>query len=281
MNDISFLDILKEYEPILLNQYNYIEDIEKAESSLHEFLKQSWVINNPDPFVDGWHLHAISEHLEALMKREIKNLIVNVPPRSSKTSLISIDLPAWWWLHDPTERFIYASHSHTISLKDSVACRRLIQSKWYQERWGRMYNLLKDDNQKTRFSNDKGGYRIATSVGSNITGEGGSVQVCLPYDTLISTDRGRIMIGEIVHDKLPVKVLAYNHDYDVTDKYEIQSRTAYKEIEAYESNGQKEVIEIELEDRTVECTEDHPIYVKGIGYIEARYLKEGDVVWTI
>jgi hypothetical protein len=274
---------LEEYKSFLWEKFHYIEEVEKAENSLHEFLKQAWPVFEPEVFIDGWHLHAIAEHLEALMKRQIKKLLVNIPPRLGKTSLMSICLTPWQWIHKPTERFVYASHSNKISLKDSVACRRLIQSEWYQGRWGDRVQILKDQNTKGRFDNMEGGYRITTSMRSTVTGEGGSVKVCLPYDTMIKTDQGDLLIGEIVYDRIPCKVLSYNEDYN--NYYDrilpSQHYVEYKEIEEYEINGEKEIIEIELEDRKIQCTEDHLIFVKDYGWLEAGKLQPGHVLWTI
>jgi hypothetical protein len=269
---ISLSSLIDEYKNFLNDKYKKIELIEKSEDSLYEFLKQAWPIIEPDKFIDGWHLEAMSEHIEALMKREIKNLLINIPPRSGKSTLISVILPAWRWLKNPSERFVYASHAKNISLKDSINCRRLILSDWYKQRWGETYSLVGDQNTKGRFDNDKSGYRISTSVGSSFTGDGGTTLVCLPYDVKITTDKGEIYIGEIYYDRLPVKILSYNDYYD---------RTEYKEIEVYECNGKKEILEIELDDRTLQCTEDHPIYVKGIGYIPAKYVQPGHVLFCI
>ena len=56
-----------------------------------------------------------------------------------------------------------------------MKCRRLIDSPLYQERWGHRYHLTSDQNTKTRFDNNKGGSRLATSVGGALTGEGGDI----------------------------------------------------------------------------------------------------------
>lgn len=152
-----------------------VENTLKAEISLHEFMRQAWpVVEGGTPFDDGWHIGAMAEHIEALANREIHNLLINVPPRSTKSTLISVMLPAWMWLQKPEEQFLYGAFKHTIALKDSVNCRRLIQSRWYQERWGNLYRIVGDQNTKGRFNNNKSGYRLITSVGSaGITGEGG------------------------------------------------------------------------------------------------------------
>ena len=88
----------------------------KAELSLYEFLKQAWpIIEGKTPFIDNWHLKVVAEHLEACYRREIKNLLINVPPRTSKTSLISIAFPAWVWLQNSEERFMYLDFGQNYS----------------------------------------------------------------------------------------------------------------------------------------------------------------------
>ena len=66
-----------------------------------------------------------------------------------------------------------ASYAHSLSVRDSVKCRRLIESALYQRRWGGRFELTSDQNTKVRFENNRGGYRIATSVGGALTGEVG------------------------------------------------------------------------------------------------------------
>jgi len=105
------------------------------------------------------------------------NLIINVPPGHAKSLLTAVFWPAWWWIHAPETRFLFASYSASISVRDSVRCRRLVESEWYQQRWGRLYQLTEDQNQKQRFENNRTGYRIATSVGGSATGERADVVV--------------------------------------------------------------------------------------------------------
>jgi predicted phage terminase large subunit-like protein len=65
-----------------------------------------------------------------------------------------------------------------MSIRDSVKCRRLIESPWYRERWGGRFALTSDQNTKGRFDNNRSGYRLSTSVGGAATGEGGDRVVC-------------------------------------------------------------------------------------------------------
>lgn len=151
----------------------------KAQESFYEFIKQSWPITEGGVrFVDGWHVQAMAEHLEAVLKRDIHNLMIHVPPRSSKTTIVSVDFPAWAWIHRPHEKFMYASYAHSLSMEHSLKCRRLIESDWYQKRWGDTVSLACDQNAKGFFENTSFGYRISTSVGASATGKGGSILVC-------------------------------------------------------------------------------------------------------
>lgn len=151
---------------------------EEAEATLYEFFKQSWhVIESGQDLVDEWYLEVIAEHLEAVYHRKIKNLLVNIPPRTGKTNLISVVFPVWVWIHNPSEKFLCASCSNSLSLEIADKSRLLIESNWFQDNWGDKFKLRKDQNSKSYFANNKTGYRMSTSVGSAIVGKGGSIQI--------------------------------------------------------------------------------------------------------
>ena len=146
-----------------------------AEGSLYEFVKQSWHVVEPGiPFIPSWHIEEICEHLEAVSSGDIRRLLINIPPRHSKSTIVSVMFPAWEWIARPEEKFLCASYSGALSTRDNLKTRRLLQSPWYQERWGHMFAFAGDQNAKQRFENNKTGYRLATSVGGTATGEGGS-----------------------------------------------------------------------------------------------------------
>lgn len=151
-------------------------EAEEASRSLKQFLVASWPVVSPGtPFQDNWHIGCLVEHLEAVMRRDIRRLIINIPPRMLKSALISVVLPAWRWLSDPAEKFLVASYGRQLALRDSRRCRNLVAHQWYQARWGNRFKLASDQNEKGRFENDKGGFRIIASVEGGVLGEGGSV----------------------------------------------------------------------------------------------------------
>lgn len=139
-----------------------------------EFVYNIETDTNHNYFANGVLVHNC-EHLEAVANREIQQLLINMPPRHMKSTLVSVMFPVWRWIKHPEEQFLFASYSESLSLRDSRKCRNLIRSGWFQKNWGSRFSLMPDQNEKRRFENDKMGYRLATSVGGTNTGEGGSI----------------------------------------------------------------------------------------------------------
>lgn len=150
---------------------------ELCRRSLAEFIRVSWPHIDPSDYVHNWHIDATAEHLQAVSAGQLRRLIINIPPRSMKSSLAAVAWPAWDWIATPERKFLFSSYAQSLSTRDSLKCRRLIQSPWYQAHWGDRFALAEDQNLKMRFDTDKGGYRLATSVGGALTGEGGDVIV--------------------------------------------------------------------------------------------------------
>lgn len=139
--------------------------------SFRDFIPAAWPQIEPKPLIWNWHLDALAEHLQAVSEGQIKKLLVNVPPGTSK-SLVTAGLwPAWEWNHRPEGRWFFASYDQQLSTRDSIKTRNLILSAWYRERWAHVFKLAGDQNLKTRFDNDKKGYRLATSVRGHGIGE--------------------------------------------------------------------------------------------------------------
>ena len=148
-----------------------------CQSDLGEFVHEAWKVVEPgNELVWGWHMQAICDHLEAVYNGEINRLLINVPPGFSKSLLTSVFFPSWCWANDPHMRFLCASHSQNLAIRDSTKMRRLIQSDWFQARWGKDVVLTGDQNAKTKFENTKAGFREAVAAGS-ITGSRGDIVI--------------------------------------------------------------------------------------------------------
>jgi len=152
---------------------------EQARRSLKEFIIQAWDVVEPGtPFYDNWHLDALSSHLEAVTRGDIRNLLINIPPRCMKSLTVAVFWPCWVWATHPQMRWLFASYALNLAIRDSVKCRRLIESPWYQREYGDTVRLVEDQNQKSRYETTARGYRYALSVGSGVTGEGGDI-ICI------------------------------------------------------------------------------------------------------
>lgn len=146
---------------------------------LIDFIEDFWPVVEPGAiFVRGRHINAISVHLEAVTRGEIRNLLINMPPRHMKSLLVSVFWPVWMWITKPHFKWLYASYGQALSLRDSLKCRRLIMHPLFQAKYGHIFHLTSDQRSKGRFDNNKLGYRIATSVDGIGTGEGGDGIVC-------------------------------------------------------------------------------------------------------
>lgn len=148
-----------------------------CEGGLHDFAAAAFRLLEPESrrFVDGWVLHAICEHLEAVTNGEIKRLLTNCPPGCTKSLLTRVLWPAWEWgpRNLPGMRTIGASYAEALSLRDNRRMRRVVMSEWYQRLWGDRFTLAHDQNTAHHFANDKTGWMLATSVDGLGTGERG------------------------------------------------------------------------------------------------------------
>lgn len=146
---------------------------ESCKRSLASFVKKAWHVLEPSqPYIHGWHVEAICEHLEAITKGQINRLLINIPPGTMKSTLVSVFWPSWEWGplgKDPT-RIIGASHEQGLAVRDTLKMRRLVESEWFQERWP--VKLRRDQNEKMYYENFATGFRQACAVKS-MTGRRG------------------------------------------------------------------------------------------------------------
>jgi len=180
-----------------------------CENSFYVFLQHAWPIMEPgQEFIPGWHAQAICEHLEALYYLDITRLVINCPPRVGKSNLCCVGFPAWVWARSPDLSFLFSAYASSLSIRDSIKCRRLIQSDWYQSLWGSSFQLMTDVNNKLRFDNTMGGYRIASSVGGSNTGFGGHFEISDDPNNVMEASSA--LIRESTNDW---------HDYVMSTRY--------------------------------------------------------------
>jgi predicted phage terminase large subunit-like protein len=137
------------------------EQAKKGSLSLGSFIREAWSILEPgQPYVHGWHVDAIAEHLQAVTDGSIRQLLINVPPGSMKSLQTSVFWPAYEWgpLNRAELRYVSTSHSETFSTRDSRKMRDLVRSEWFQSLWPHV-RLVREG--ETSFANDRHGFREA------------------------------------------------------------------------------------------------------------------------
>lgn len=157
-----------------LSQDDWLEiEREYCARSLAAFVRQAWPVLEPgQPYIHGWHVDAICEHLEAITNSDLNRLLINIPPGTMKSTLVSVFWPAWEWgpkglAHT---RIIGAAHEQGLAVRDTRKMRNLINSPWYQRLWP--LALTSDQNQKTFYENEQTGFRQACAVAA-MTGRRG------------------------------------------------------------------------------------------------------------
>lgn len=147
-----------------------------AEESLIGFMRHMWPVLEPGRvLVEGWVLHAICDHLDAVTDGHIRKLLINVPPGLSKSLTTNVFWPAYEWgpRRCPHYRYFTASYSEKLTVRDNRRTRMLIESEPYQLGWGDVYQFARDEANKLKLSTDKTGFKIASSVGGTTMGERG------------------------------------------------------------------------------------------------------------
>lgn len=208
---------------------------ERGRDSLEFFLRAFvWPVVEPrTPYLTGWHIGAVCAHLEAVTAGDISRLVINVPPRTLKSTIGSVAWCPWEWLTRPETRWVYASYGAHLSTRDALKARRVVMSRRYQRavellaadhagrgEWGVLadeleplerqlgplldreqagasveWELAADANVKTKFETTLGGFRLSTSVGGIATGEGGDRIVADDPHNALEAESDRVREG--------------------------------------------------------------------------------------
>lgn len=148
---------------------------ELYERSFGDFIRFAWPQIDTSPFRPNWHIQVLADHLQAMVEGASEpRLLINICPGSAKSMIVNVMFPAWVWTRDNTKRIISASHKEKLAIRDSVKCRRLIQSDWYQRLWPTQ--LQSDQNAKAAFENLNGGAREAMPF-TSMTGSRGNIVI--------------------------------------------------------------------------------------------------------
>lgn len=225
-----------------------------------------WPIIEPETeFIDGWHIRAICQHLEAVTEYKIKELLINEPPRHAKSIITCVMWPSWVWGKYPNKSFIFGSHTLSLAQRDSIKTRQLIESDQYKQVFKPDWHLREDQNTLTKFTNSKGGTRRAVSVGSTVTGDG--ADFCFISGTKVLTISGNRNIEDI---KVGEQVWSYDvqsGNYRLNKVKNLFKRDVAEVVEARTSCGRKVI-----------CTPEHLFFTKESGYRALSSIKTERVI---
>lgn len=182
----------------VLNALSMASELERrrCEVDFGFFARRFWhTIEPATKYVHGPHIEAIVDHLDACLPRvtefdevlpggriqrvrkvepgQIRKLLINMPPRHMKSTLVSVLWPAYVWTRRPEFRWLFTSYSKALAIRDTLRMRSVLMSPHYQYLWASKFRLLPDQNEKSKFINTAMGYRVTGSVESGVTGEGG------------------------------------------------------------------------------------------------------------
>lgn len=152
-------------------------------SRFYNFFQLFWPVISTDPLVINWHIPYLCDQLQIVGQRIINrepsayDLIINIPPGMTKSTVVSQAFPVWLWLHDPRIITISSSYSEDLAVDHSRKSKDIVKSElfaelfqpYFQKKWGLPLILVKDNEKDWR--NNFGGGRYATSTGGTVTGK--------------------------------------------------------------------------------------------------------------
>ncbi len=184
------------------------EQIKERCATLAGFVREAWHILEPSqPYIHGWHIDAICAHLEAVTAGRIHRLLINVPPGTMKSLLVSVFWPAWEWgpAGLPSMRYLTTSYSETYAKRDARRMRDLVSSEWYQALWGSAVSMTRVGEMS--FANTATGNREAVAFASLTGGRGDRVIIDDPHSTeTAESEAERARTIRIFRESVPLRV---------------------------------------------------------------------------
>lgn len=228
---------------ITLNQLK----AEKCRREFFYFIKEFWQEADTSVPVWNWHIEYLAKELqedaEILLNKQSKknDIILNCPPGTSKSMIVSVLLPAWLLAKDTKTKILTASYSKTIAIELSQKSRNLMMSDKFKNYFP-YCKLSDDDNTKSNYKTEDGGGRFITSTGSNILGVHADIIICDDIQNLdvIHSEQERKSVNEWVSGTLSTRktdklnslmifVQQRLHRLDITS-YLLQNGNQYKHI---------------------------------------------------
>jgi predicted phage terminase large subunit-like protein len=147
------------------------EEAEKSRNSFMTFVHRVW-----PSFIDGAHHNKMAQAFERVARGETKRLIINMPPRHTKSEFASYLLPAWFLGKYPHKKVIQTSHTAELAVGFGRKVRNLVDQDIYKEIFPGM-GLQADSKAAGRWATNQGGDYFAIGVGGAVTGKGADLLI--------------------------------------------------------------------------------------------------------
>ncbi len=148
---------------------------DECRKSFFFFVQTFWDVIIKEKPVYNWHIPYLCEELQKIAipikerQPKLYDLIVNIPPGTTKSTITTIMFPVWLWVLDPTIRIITNSYSGSLSIEHATKSKDIILSDKFKLLFPDVV-IRKDKSGKQNYENTQTGYRFATSSGATITG---------------------------------------------------------------------------------------------------------------
>ena len=144
---------------------------EKAQTNFMAFVQEMW-----PGFINGAHHKVMAQKFEDIANGKLKRLIINMPPRHTKSEFGSYMLPAWFLGRDPTKKIIQCSNTAELAVGFGRKVRNLVGSEQYAKIFPNV-NLRSDSKAAGRWSTNANGEYFAIGVGGTVTGKGADLLI--------------------------------------------------------------------------------------------------------
>ena len=168
--DIVPEDSLRKYA-LLMSRAKDLTDSEKAKNNFMDFTKTVW-----EEFINGRHHRIMAEKFNRIATGDLKRLIVNMPPRHTKSEFGSYLLPAWLMGRNPRLKIMQTTHTAELAFRFGRKVRNLMNSKEYSKIFEGV-ELRADSQAAGRWETSKGGEYFAAGVGGAVTGRGADLLI--------------------------------------------------------------------------------------------------------
>jgi len=156
---------------MLQERLSLLETQDKAKESFMEYIRYIW-----PGFIEGDHHRLIADKLTRVAKGELKRLIVNMPPRHTKSEFASIYFPSWAMGLKPDMKIMQTTHTADLSINFGRKVRNLMDSDEYSKIFGEV-SLASDSKSAGKWQTNRGGEYFAAGVGGAIAGRGADLLI--------------------------------------------------------------------------------------------------------